>query len=354
MTAAPAPPAVEPYQVGAGDATTDREAVLALWRGNLGQEDHMRAKFDWFYLGCPFGNPLLQLLRQGAESKPIGACSAGRRRMLWQGHELRAGVLADLAVTREHRSLGPALMLQQGLIDAARRELDLLYGFPNPKAVPVFKRIGYRKLGQMQRHARVLRHARYLRRRVPVGLAAPLGLLADLAIQARDALRSVVARRIFASWSDQADPDFDTLWERSPHGTGLLGVRDRAHARWRFDDSPLAQARYLLLRDHAGLLQAWFATQEDEGLLHVRDFWSQDAIAGVDTVLIDALVRAARDAGYHALSIEMATTDSRLSNWSARGFTLRAARPLFGVWSDATTPEDAELDLHLTSADEDE
>ncbi len=354
MTAAPAPSAVQPYRVGAGNAATDCEAVLELWRGNLGQEGHMRAKFGWFYLGCPFGTPLLQLLCRGATDKPIGACSAGRRRMLWQGHEIRAGVLADLAVTREHRSLGPALMLQQGLIEAGRGELDLLYGFPNPKAAPVFKRLGYRKLGQMQRHARVLRHARYLRRRVPAGLASPLGLLADLALQARDAIRSLPARRILTSWSDQADPEFDTLWQRSGHGTGLLGVRDRAHARWRFDDSPLAQSRYLLLRDQAGVLQAWFATQEQEGVLHIRDFWSQDAIAGVDTVLIDALVRATRAAGYHALSIEMATTGCRLSNWSARGFTLRAARPLFGVWSDATIPEDAELDLHLTSADEDE
>ncbi len=354
MIAAPAQPVVEPYLVVAGDATTDREAVLELWRGNLGQENHMRAKFDWFYLGCPFGAPLLQLLRQGEEGKPIGACSAGRRRMLWQGHSIRAGVLADLAVTREHRSLGPALMLQQGLIDAARRELELMYGFPNPKAAPVFKRIGYRKLGQMQRRARVLRHARYLLRRLPAGLASPVGLLADMAIQVRDAIRSLPSRRIIASWSTQADPDFDTLWQRSVHGTGLLGVRDRAHAQWRFDDSPLAQSRYLLLRDQAGLLQAWFATQEVEGILHVRDFWSHDAIAGVDTVLIDALVRAARAGGYHAVSIEMATTESRQSNWSARGFTLRTARPLFGIWSDKTMSEDAELDLHLTSADEDE
>ena len=97
----------------------------------------MRAKYDWFYLRCPFGPPLLQLLRAGSAGTAVGACGAGRRRMLWKGREIRAGVLVDLAVAREHRSLGPALMLQQGLVAAGHNELDLLYGFPNPKAAPV-------------------------------------------------------------------------------------------------------------------------------------------------------------------------------------------------------------------------
>lgn len=354
MNALPAQGAAEPYRVAGGNAAEDREAVLQIWRGNLGQEVRMRAKYDWFYLRCPFGPPLLQLLRAGTAGTAVGACGAGRRRMLWKGKEIKAGVLVDLAVAPEHRSLGPALMLQQGLVAAGHAELDLLYGFPNPKAAPVFRRLGYRKFAEMQRHARVLRHARYLGRRVPAVLASPLGILADLIVNARDALRALPRRRILASWSDHADPDFDTLWQHSDHGNGLLGVRDRAHASWRFDDSPLGRTRYLLLRDRAGALQAWFATQEDDGVLHVRDFWALDAIAGVDTALIDALVHATRKAGHHALSIEMATTESRLENWRARGFRQRAGRPLFGTWSDATVAPDEELDLHITSADEDE
>lgn len=354
MTAGAAPGEAAPYRVGKGEVGRDREAVLHIWHGNLGQDARMRAKYDWFYLGCPFGAPLVQLLYQGTGSVPVGVCSAGRRRMRWQGREISAGVLVDLAVNREHRSLGPALMLQQSLIETGRRELDLLYGFPNPKAAPVFKRIGYRKLGEMQRHARVLKHARYLRRRMPAFAALPLGMLADLAIVARDAMRSLFARRPRAGWSDRADASFDTLWQGSAHGRGLLGVRDAAHARWRFDASPLARTRYLLLRDRLGELEAWFATQEEDGVLHVRDFWSRDAMAGVGASTIDALVRAARAAGHHALSIEMATTRSRLAGWEARGFTLRASRPLFGRWGDTAHGGDSEPDLHITSADEDE
>ena len=38
-----------PYTVEQGDVGRNREAMLALWRGNLGDEARMLAKFDWFY-----------------------------------------------------------------------------------------------------------------------------------------------------------------------------------------------------------------------------------------------------------------------------------------------------------------
>lgn len=136
--AAPQPPQ---YRVRDGDTAVDRDAVLAVWRGNLGQDARMAAKYDWFYRDAPAGAPLLQLLMHAGTASPVGVCAAGRRQMLRDGDTLRAGVLVDLAVTPEHRTLGPALILQQGLFAAGQRELDLLYGFPNPKAAPVFKRM---------------------------------------------------------------------------------------------------------------------------------------------------------------------------------------------------------------------
>lgn len=199
------------YVTREGDATTDREAVLAVWRGNLGQDARMTVKYDWFYRSAPAGTPLLQLLMHTGMEAPVGVCAAGRRRMLRNGREVRAGVLVDLAVMIEHRSLGPALILQQALFAAGKRELDLLYGFPNPKAAPVFKRIGYQQLTDMVRHVRVVRHAPYLHRRlrrIPGLLAAPVGALIDLGHRLRDAWRFPYARKLRAQWFDRV-PDID-------------------------------------------------------------------------------------------------------------------------------------------------
>jgi hypothetical protein len=353
--AAPQPPQ---YRVRDGDTAVDRDAVLAVWRGNLGQGARMAAKYDWFYRGAPAGAPLLQLLMHAGTAAPVGVCAAGRRRMLRDGEPQCAGVLVDLAVTPGHRSLGPALMMQQALFAAGQRELDLLYGFPNPKAAPVFKRIGYRLLAEMVRHVRVVRHAPYLQRRfarLPGIVAAPLGAAIDLGHRLRDAWRHPRARRLRAQWHAQA-PDIDALWRASPKPAALTALRDTAHLRWRFDAAPavdgIAPFRHLLLRDRDAndAPAAWFATRVDGHTLHVHDFWSRDG-AEPTAEIVSALLRAARAQGHAAVSIELATSEARLRPWRALGFEARSRRPVFGMLRGAP---DTPPDLHLTSADEDE
>ena len=351
-----APASPPQYSTRDGDTFADRDAVLAVWRGNLGQEARMAAKYDWFYGRASAGAPLLQLLLHAGTAEPVGACAAGRRRMLREGHEWRAGVLVDLAVTPAHRSLGPALILQQGLFAAGQRDLDLLYGFPNPKATPVFKRIGYRKLADMVRHARVVRHAAYLRRRLPTlpaFAAAPLGALIDLGHRLRDTWRVPGARRLHAQWLDRV-PDIQMLWNASPKPAAFTALRDAAHLRWRFDDAPTSDGQpsfqHLLLAD-GDAMAAWFATRIDGSTLHVHDFWSRDG-AQPSPAIVSALLRAARAQGHAAVSIELATSEARLQPWRQLGFEARGQRPVFGVLRGASP--DAAVDLHLTSADEDE
>lgn len=313
----------------------------------------MRSKFDWFYAGCPFGEPTVCLLRHDADGRHVGVAAAGPRRMLAQGSPIGAGVLVDLAVIAEHRSLGPAMMLQSALAESAGARFALLYGFPNPKAAPVFKRVGYAKLGEIVRHARVLRHAGYIARRLPRPLAVAAGALIDIAVRLRDAWRSRNDRRLRASWSDAADARFDLLWKHSRPADGVLAIRDHAFVRWRFDQCPLEATRYLLLSDAKDdHLLAWFACQVRDDTLHVRDFWSAGAWHGLERAHVDTLLDAARKAGHVSVSVEIASQDHRLDGWRAARFSPRAQRPVFGKWTDGLPV--AELDLYLTSADEDE
>lgn len=343
------------YTVHDGDVDRDHDALLSIWRGNLGEETRIQAKYDWFYLGCPYGPPLLQMLRHEATGAWVGACSMGRRRMLWQGREIRSGVLVDLAVLPKHRTLGPALMMQLGLVESGRRHLDLVLGFPNPKAAAVFKRTRYTKFADIVRYVRVVRHAVYLNRRLPAWLAYSAGTAIDAAARARDFVRSIGKPTLHAEFSAEADPRMDALWARSSHGDALVAVRDSEYIRWRFDRSPLARTRHLLLSEHpVGPLRAWFTTEVVGGVLHVKDFWSDDAASGIGTHYIDTLLRIARRDGHSAVSVEMATTVARLAPWASRGFAERNRRPVFGHWSEPPNEVDSHLDLHLTAADEDE
>jgi hypothetical protein len=339
------------YLARVGDVARDRDAVLSIWRGNLGDDARMPRKYAWFYEQADAGPPLLELLT--ADGREVGTCSAGRRRMLRDGQPLRAGVMVDLAVMPEHRTLGPAMMLQQSLAQAARGQLDLLYAFPNPKAAPVFKRIGYRPLGDLVRYVRVLRHGPYLARRMPRVLAYAAGIAVDAWTRARDALRHAGTAPLRATWSDRVDPRVQQLWEDSTKPDGIVGARDAAHLRWRFDASPEGGFRHLLVRDASSdALVAWFAVRANGATLHVHDYWSLHGPA-IGTRCLDALLRAARKAGHAAVSLELASLSPHLAPWLAMGFSERSRRAVFGYWDAAALGEHLGQ-LHLTAADEDE
>jgi GNAT superfamily N-acetyltransferase len=273
--------------------------------------------------------------------------------MQLDGSALDAGVLVDLAVSPEHRSLGPAMMLQSALAEIGAARFGLLYGFPNPKAAPVFKRVGYAKLGEIVRHARVLRHADYLSRRMPRALACIAGPLVDLGMRVRDAWRSRGDARFLVLWSDAADPRFDALWARSSTVNVALSIRDYAFAHWRFDQCPFEKTQFLLLSDPGnGNLLAWFACQVKDNTLHVRDFWSAEAACGLAREYVDALLAEVRKLGCAAVSFEIAGATRRLEGWRMAGFSARGKRPVFGKWGDAHAK--VSIDLYLTSADEDE
>jgi hypothetical protein len=339
-------PAAPTYAVEPADAERDRETVLAIWRGNLGREARMAEKYDWFYRRCPLGSPLTLLLRHLPSGEAVGVATAGPRRMRIGQREVSAGVLVDLAVLPEHRTLGPALVLQQGLMDAAATRFELLYGLPNRKAIPVFKRVGYGALGEMVRHARVLRHRDYLARRLPAALAALAAVPVDLGVRLRDAWRRRGDPLSRAQWCDAppaelAGAGFDGL---------LSGVHDCAFERWRFTDGPTPPTRWLALRGADGTLQAWFATQSIDGVLHVVDAGGVPDLAGLTRAAVDRLVREARTAGHASVSVQLAGPPSVVGPWAGAGFVPRASRMLYGRWfGDGAAPP-----LALTAADEDE
>ena len=88
------------YTVHAADLARDRELILGLWRGNLGQNARMAAKYDWFYHQCPYGAPLT-LLKHGE-----GLPDARRRAEVDpQNAALHAASVPDRSHLRSARSL---------------------------------------------------------------------------------------------------------------------------------------------------------------------------------------------------------------------------------------------------------
>lgn len=338
------------YTVHEADVARDRELILGLWRGNLGDEERMARKYDWFYRQCPYGAPLTLLLRHEQSGAWVGVASAAPRQLLLGGREVRAGVLVDLTVLPAHRSLWPALSLQMALMEAGAKRFELLYGFPNPKAAAVFKRVGYIPLCKLVRHARVLRHGDYARRRVPALLAAPAGWMLDVFDRLRLRAHGAGLR---AQWQERADAELAALWSPDHAGEGPVAVRDLTFLGWRFDQSPLIDVRYLVVRGADGAVLAWFACESRGNVLYVQDFWSRRGVAGPSAADVATLLRSARTAGHASVSIELGAAAAG-GGWLAEGFAAREARPVFWHPSGASLATVTPDQLWLTAADEDE
>jgi hypothetical protein len=357
-----------------------RDELCRLWDGNLQVEGGVDRKFDWLYVDAPElpDSVFLLAAEQDGARRYVGTAGVGLRAMRVLGHERRAGLLADLAVDREHRTVMPALALVRAVKAWALGDggADLVYGFPNQHAEGVFKRVGYQPLGTIGRWARVLRHASYAPRvkeaplpRVPAALkkvvdraadvkaiAAVAGGAVDLVRLASTAPSAVqAARQIKLTWIEIPDERIDQIWDTARDGYDVVGVRSARFLRWRFPASErLATAVAAARGDGAPL--AYAVVETVDGVAHLRDlFGVREAIGW----LLDLLVPALYPRGAQALSVRYLGAPWLIEALEARGFVARASERLITVGvTDRLDPESrAALTTaarwHLTDADED-
>lgn len=66
---------------------------------------------------------------------------------------VRASLLANLMVAKEHRTLWPALKLVRHLVNDCKRSgtVDFLYGDPNDAALAILRAVGFRPVGALRR-----------------------------------------------------------------------------------------------------------------------------------------------------------------------------------------------------------
>lgn len=360
MNAQVAPEYGSPYRIRHGEYGDDahtRAAAIHAWRGSLGDDDAVLGdRYDAVCVHAPGGQPVIRFVEH-VDDGIVGFLGLAPRRMRAGGRELRAGVLSHLAIHPGHRSLGPALMLLESVLAAAEGRFDLVYGVPNANqgATAALRRAGMRPLASMERNVRIVRHGSYLARRLPAWVAGPAGMVLDAADGLRLGWDRFRVPRLRARWSDHFDPAMRDLPDGSSVHPALTAVRDETMLRWRFDAAVGIQMRYLMVEQAGGPLRAWFACCVDPQwphILAIHDFWSRDALDGIDRRLLRVLLGEARRRGYSAVSVRAALEPGASAPWRANGFRTRDAQQVMVRWLDPALAA-APPPPHLTYIDQD-
>lgn len=352
-------PEVEPsqhaaaYSVRVADLHADQAEVLDLWRAHL--QLPPEARYEWFYLRHPCDAPTLMMLTHGQPARLVGLAALGTRRVCVQGKDTTAGILADLVVLPEHRTLYPALLLQRQMKQTAFGLHGIVYGIPNKRSTPIVRRLGYTKLGELIRYSKVLRCGKYLEGYLPSWLSKMLGLVVDRMMPLYFKPYRALMHGWECKWIDAVDERFDALWQRAREFNGLIGSRDAQFLQWRFLSQPDHHYRLFVVMSRGSADISAYAVCEAEGdALHVRDFLAQPSRQDHLRVLIHLLGHAAYNQGFSSLSLEFQGSQQLHRVLVNAGLMERSKRSLYAAFGPQEEARLSKLDWYVTGADEDQ
>jgi hypothetical protein len=346
------------YRVEQGDPVRDRTRILDLWkRCEFAPGEDAQARYDWFYLRNPRGHGRVYLLVHADTGELVGAVGAGSRWFARGQTEppLRGAILVDFVVHPLHRSMFPALQLQRAAREHEFRSADVVYGLPDVKAAPIFKRLDAARQFSSGNYVRVLRSGKYASRLMPKMAAMPVRLACWWIDRARLLLLWALCRAsgVRTHWQRELPAGLDALWRRAvsqpDHATG---ERDQEYLDWRFCRARRDDWWVLALtsvRDER--LDAYFICRRDGNDLQVLVFLPADRRRLVTKFL--ALSLAAWALEVESVRIELGGSAAAQRALVRAGFLLRDERPCFLMQAAGADAPALPQQWWLTRADED-
>lgn len=313
------------YELRRAHLTEHRQDILAVWDRNGVNQPNSSRHLEWAYENNPFGQGPIFLLVHCPSQRVVGSSGLILRRMKFEDSILVVGRAAGFAVDRDHRTLGPALLLSKAILnDIAGSFVDLVYTLAPKQAIPVCKRLQYLDFGTTICRRRIISVSNMVDRRlprVPGILRKTISRMADFGIEIAtgDALRrsgDATIRRI-----QDFDERFDDLWHRSACNYAFATERSSEFLRWRFSNNPKPQ-RFVCdaLCDDSGRILGYTVYYVDEiGCAHVIDLFAENQEDAL-VALLSGLVRRWRLDGVKSATISCFGNDHFISLLGRMGF----------------------------------
>jgi len=242
-------PSRKAYSVCELHLQQNRNDVLNIWKQS--GLNVLEAKYSWMYENNPYGSATGWLVRDSG-GQAVGFVALFPRGIKINGKLHSSALVGDFVIIKEHRTLGPALMLQKAVVESrAKHNFDFIYGIPNRQAEVVLQRAGYRQVGPAIRMTRPFRSHYYLRRKLSSSL------LADTLAGAIDPILHWTGKEVRQSRNNRFrleemwdfDERFDDLSALVSDPLAIVGERNSAYLHWRYLRCPHKKYRIHALTD---------------------------------------------------------------------------------------------------------
>lgn len=262
------------YTVYQADLEKDKNSILKFWREN--HQRSLEEKYQWIYEENPAGKAKVWMLKHDKSEECVGMTALFSRNFSVKGKGLVAGIAGDFLVNKHHRTMGPAIMLQRNVIVAVDNgHVDFVYGFPNKKAEPIMKRVGYRRIGTLRRFVKIIKSAHQLRKRgfneLWVKILSPL----------LDIVLILTSIETWYRWRsgfvceevNDLDGRFDRMWVNAKSQFTIAGDRTADYLKWKFLDDPDDLNRvYAIFNSDKSCVKGYIVYCFHDNGVEIRDF----------------------------------------------------------------------------------
>jgi len=336
------------------DSELESEITQELWVQNLGSASNFDKKFRWLYQNNPAGHAYIWHLIHEESEQAIGVQGISPRRFSGPD-EMKAGLVADFAVNKDHRTLGPSLKLLKQANLKGLDDFDFLYGFPNKKAQPVFKRANYQIASDMVRYAKPIKSLRIVSKKCRGITTRILPKVIDLIIYSYDLFHAVrYGYNISHEYIQSTNESFDELWDRRNLPDNMvIGERNQLFLHWRFELSGQKDFKYFVVKQ-AGTKEVlgYVVFYIEDNVCCVADFFAKTLDKELK-ILFARFFMSIRHYSVDSISLEFKGSATVHHLLQSLGFRARSSRAMFYAVSPKSQNQLNDFDLFITSSDED-
>ncbi len=343
------------YIVRFADSVAEKPVVLSLWESGFEHVEDLATRYDWLYLNNPAGQGYVYSLDHTESEKTVGAVGLAIRKWRIGQQYINAGIMADLVVDFEHRSLGPAIKLHNNSIDQSLESLDLVYGFPNSKSAALAKFAKFQMTADIVRYAKPLRFYSYLRKRLPGFLAAPAAFVIDGCVKLLMHSRLFFARLKWGFESETGlDRRFDQLWSSTDTAGHIIGQRDSAFLKWRFLQSTIRDFKvFTIVNKQTQQLDGYIVYYlEKDNWAVISDFFARDFGATLKALFL-FFEKQMREIDCKAVSLTCYGSEEVVRSIMQSGFKPRETNKFSCKWTDRFYQIKSDNNWYFTPADND-
>ena len=212
--------------------------LSSIWSESFPDLDSKK-RIVWAYQENVYGEAQMWLLKNKTTGEYFGCTASLPRCFFINGKKIKGTLLADTAVKKKYRTLGPVLKLHKEIIRSSQ-DSGLLIAFPNKVAEASIKMVGFKKAENLINYIKIIKSITILEEKIknPIifKLLFPFLPIVNFGLKLLD-FRTGSSKKFTCSHIKTFDKRFDEIWEKFSRRYNFVFERSSNYLNWRYGES---------------------------------------------------------------------------------------------------------------------